>query len=674
MKKILLLKKSSVMKKILLLFVLAITIAKAFSATHYWIGGASGNWSDASKWSSTRGGSPGTSVPTNDDNVVFDNSAGNANPTVTLTADIGNGITATLPIPNQLSSISFINSNVTFAGNFSLYTNAMILDGSQVTFVYSVFLNKSLTFQNSGATTTNPLFILKASTGGKGLTLGNGTDDFTLTGNSATNYFDGNANAYFIFNIPNTNATNIKAYFNPAYTATYTSASGFGAISVVKGLITLANDVTTSRLLLSSGNNQELILGENTSLTIVGNGTCQFSALTSGGVVDASAAGSKFIDKSSSATINESLRGRLFKPNTVVNYFEMNNGFHAFTPTQPLTIKDLVLTLGTINNSETNNITIANGGSITRTAGKLLIPPVYGTSGNDKANLIIAANCTAANEILGTVGKIGTLTINTGITYTMFNPISVANIYISSFNGGIGYSSAQTPTISSPATGNPPSLATVLSYGFLSSFTLTNGTGTYSEAPTITFSAPTVNAWAAATAYTVNTVVSNGATTSYYVCTTAGTSGTTATEPSASLNATNPSKDAIIDGTAKWSYAGNSLVTATATASIFPSRVTISALNNNGTLTDPRNIVTVDLTSNTLLQNSKLKFAVANKSVTITGLEMSDVVSVISMNGQLAKTFSSNESSHTIDLLQGLYLVKVSNAAGNYSVSKIMIK
>jgi hypothetical protein len=80
-----------------------------------------------------------------------------------------------------------------------------------------------------------------------------------------------------------------------------------------------------------------------------------------------------------------------------------------------MTVKNLTLTAGTINNS-TNNITIDTGGAINRTSGLLSAPPVF--TGAINVN-IGGTTSIADNELLGTTGHVGTLTVNDGANYTL---------------------------------------------------------------------------------------------------------------------------------------------------------------------------------------------------------------------------------------------------------------
>ncbi|MFW5721049.1 MAG: SprB repeat-containing protein, partial [Bacteroidota bacterium] len=64
---------------------LALAISKtAFSDNRYWVNG-SGNWNDPQQWSETSGGTPGASVPTKNDHVIFDNNSfTSSNQTITI--------------------------------------------------------------------------------------------------------------------------------------------------------------------------------------------------------------------------------------------------------------------------------------------------------------------------------------------------------------------------------------------------------------------------------------------------------------------------------------------------------------------------------------------------------------------------------------------------------------
>ena len=74
-------------------------------------------------------------------------------------------------------------------------------------------------------------------------------------------------------------------------------------------------------------------------------------------------------------------------------------------------------------------LTLANGSTIVRTAGTLSAAPIYGTTTADRVNVSIVASCTQGNESKGTIGKVGTLSVNGG-TYTLSAALSVDSLNV----------------------------------------------------------------------------------------------------------------------------------------------------------------------------------------------------------------------------------------------------
>jgi hypothetical protein len=340
------------MKKSIIFFFFLIAFANLYGATRYWVGTTAGTWATAANWGTSSGSTSTPGVPAAGDDVIFDNSAGNANPTVTLGAAV------------TVNSITFTSSNVTFAGLFAITANSMTVTSSQVTFIHNVTLNSALTFSG-----TTPRITHAGSGSILTFKLGNG-GAFTLTGNSATNYFTGGGNTNFRYDT----TTPLTVYFkanNPT----------LGNFMVDRGLITLGNSIATSRLGLGATNSQELILGTNVTFTLAGSASSVFTNLANGGVVNAAASGSKFLMTSTGATVlgtqpsGPAISGRIFKENTIINNFEFNSTGTFYLPF-PMTIDTLKLTAGTINNS-TNNITIAPGGSVISGAGTTTAPVIY---------------------------------------------------------------------------------------------------------------------------------------------------------------------------------------------------------------------------------------------------------------------------------------------------------
>jgi len=446
------------MKRILLLFVFAAAISNVFGATYYWVGASGGLWSTGSNWSTSSGGTGGATAPTTADNVIF------------------NGVGA--------SSTPYTNMSVALSAATTI-TSMTVSSGGTITFTaaFSLTMTTSLTFANSTKLSATP------SSNGQGFTMGNG-NAFTLTGNDASNYFDGNLNAYFVFNTTSA----LTVYFNPAASTVY------GALSITKGLISLGTSVMTSRLTFSHNNSnliQGLIVNGNT-LTLSGNGSCTFNRSTNGQAIDASAAGStvKITSQNSSVLAHG---GNIFKPSTTIDNLEFGSAGFVLTLMNPITVNNLKLTAGSINNIY-NNITVNT--SITKNGantGNLLAPPIFGGT----VNIITTANSTSANELLGTTGKVGTLTVNDGFTYTMSG--SGVTSY-SLTNDGLGYATAPAVTFNTPINGTAATGTAIVQGGVVVGINITNPGIGYTSTPTVGIAnAPaSFNAWTGLTDYTLN--------------------------------------------------------------------------------------------------------------------------------------------------------------------------
>jgi len=334
------------MKKLTFFLLFLGAMAQGFAENRYWVAAASANWEDITSWSTSSGGASGAAVPTATDDVFI---------------EAGIDMTVTLGAAVSVNSITFTSRNVTFTGAFTITTNSMILESSQLTIDNTVTINSALTFSGIDPRITN-----NASGNGKSVTLGNG-GAFTLTGNSEMNYFTGNTNAYYTYNT----TSPLTVYFNPAPTTA-------GGIVVTRGLITLANNITTWRLTLSSTNSQELILGDNVTLTLLGKTTsysCGLTGAANGGVVNASASGSKFSINYKNASFMDGTK-RLFKTGTLINNLEFKSSGYTFKLFEPITVDTLTLTAGTIDNA-TNSITIAPGGSVVTGTGTTTAAVIY---------------------------------------------------------------------------------------------------------------------------------------------------------------------------------------------------------------------------------------------------------------------------------------------------------
>jgi hypothetical protein len=352
------------MKKLTFFLLFLCAMAHSFAANKYWVGGLAGTWAATTSWSDiSSAGASGATAPTTGDDVFFENGVA----TVTLGAAV-----------TGINSITFTSINVTFAGAFAITTNSMTAASSQITFVDHITINTALTFSG-----TDPRITNNASTNGKAVTLGNG-GAFTLTGNSTTNYFTGNSNAYFTYNT----TSPLTVYFDPT---TITA----GNITVTRGLITLGNSVMTIRLTLSATNSQELILGNNVTLTLTSvSADSNFTNLANGGVVNASASGSKFTIIHIKASVLDG-SSRIFKTGAVINNFEFKRTGSTFNLYESIRVRNITKTAGTIATTALKTITVEAGGSITG-AGSIGTDIIYESTrfwvGGTAGNWSVAAN------------------------------------------------------------------------------------------------------------------------------------------------------------------------------------------------------------------------------------------------------------------------------------------
>ncbi|MFZ4725101.1 MAG: T9SS type A sorting domain-containing protein [Paludibacter sp.] len=440
------------MKKLLLLIVFAIALTNVYSATTYtWTGTSGGTWGTTTNWNPN-------GTPIAGDSVVINTAS---------------AMSIALGGVQVVKGITFMGGGtITFTATATqTFTATHIkVDGSPVVFsADQVTINSSLTFNGGSSKITHT-----PVTAGKAFTLGGGVG-FILSGNTATNCLDGNANAQYNFNTTNS----LIAYFNPT--------NIFHTFQISKGTITLGTNLQTNRLILSSTNSVNLNLNGNT-FTVTGAGSSGLTNTAATTGIDASVAGSKVVIASSGSFLN--VTGRIFKDATTIDNLEMSSSGNTFISAYPLSVKNLILTAGTINNS-TNNITLTNGGSIIRSnqAGLLTSPPIFGTTSTDRVNVNYIASVTTANELLGSMGAIGTLSINDGVTATLSNS-GISKITLS---GTLTGYSNPTVSISAPNTGGITATATLTTSGTspnktITGICITNPGSGYVTTPTVTIS------------------------------------------------------------------------------------------------------------------------------------------------------------------------------------------
>ena len=110
------------MKKRFLLLIgfFTITVLNLPAANRYWIGGT-GNWTDLSHWTSTSGGIGGSSVPTSNDDVFFDQHSFSANQqSVTVASDVFCRSMDWSAINQEVAFSSTNSNNISVSGSYIL--------------------------------------------------------------------------------------------------------------------------------------------------------------------------------------------------------------------------------------------------------------------------------------------------------------------------------------------------------------------------------------------------------------------------------------------------------------------------------------------------------------------------------------------------------------------------
>jgi len=458
------------MKKIILLIVFAIGMMNANSATTYtWTGASGGTWGTTTNWNPN-------GTPIAGDSVVINTAS---------------AMSIALGGVQVVKGITFMGGGtITFTATATqTFTATHIkVDGSPVIFsADQVSIISSLTFNGGSSKITHT-----PVTAGKAFILGNG-NAFILSGNTETNCLDGNGQ----YNFFTTNS--LTAYFNPT--------NVYYQLILQRGIITLGTNLQVARFstgTTSTGsptNNLGLVLnGKTLTLSATGAGSCTLtntSTVNQG--IDASVTGSKVVISTTQATFLNNITGRIFKDATTIDNLEMNSSGNTFISGYPLTVKNLILTAGTINNS-TNNITLTNGGTIIRSnqAALLTSAPIYGSSSTDRVNVNYTTTLTTANELLGTTGAIGTLSINDGVTATLSN----SGVSMITLGGTLtGYSNPSV-SISSPSSGGITATATLKFTGnspnrIITGINITNPGSGYDTTPTVTITDATGTGWTA---------------------------------------------------------------------------------------------------------------------------------------------------------------------------------
>lgn len=211
-------------------------------ASRYWVGG-SGNWStsDTTHWATSSGGAGGASVPTKNDDVIFDTASGSANYTAT--------ITSTTVVCNNLTLANCSGGVLTLSGygkNIYCYGNLTI--GASV--VISMLMGTIYFYASSGSyeLTTNGVTIDATLSIKYSITLklmDNLTLAYGITKTQSSAVFDANGKTVTL-----TNTATGDSLISGAFSGT----SSFYNLTITgSGLIRFGSNTTVANTLTANG-------------------------------------------------------------------------------------------------------------------------------------------------------------------------------------------------------------------------------------------------------------------------------------------------------------------------------------------------------------------------------------------------------------------------------------
>lgn len=343
-------------------------------------------------------------------------------------------------------STSSTSPSLAIGANKTLTVNGTLINPNTLTTLFTYGSGSAINFGSTG------VYTLSSTTTGQipiGTWNAASTLNINLTGDPTTIADRGQTFGIVNWNCPSQNSSytlgtssfQTQGLFTITSTGTGSVITGASTLpTMTVGAFTVTGSSTVSITGSGAGGNRALtvngdytqsgtstvnITGHNTNtgtLEVKGNFNKSAGTLTnSGGGI-----GTAFIILSGASS-------QTFSTNSLSNDidFTVNNASGITLNSAVSYSGNLTLTAGALNNS-TNNITVANGKTISRAAGSLTAAPVFGASGTDRVAVTITGTCTAGNELAGTTGGIGTLTVNNNATYTLnadrtLDAISVAS-------------------------------------------------------------------------------------------------------------------------------------------------------------------------------------------------------------------------------------------------------
>ncbi|MBC7846026.1 MAG: T9SS sorting signal type C domain-containing protein [Flavobacterium sp.] len=416
----------------------------------------SGNWSDTDMWETRIAGAWAVTavVPTATNNVYVQNGH-------TVTVDVANVYCKDLQL-NIVGVLAIGVNTVNVSGKIRAYTTTLgvVIGAAANDGAFYSDQTSSTAPAATMITTINP-GVLKFVGGTRNITNA-GEWNANGTNNAAEFALDSGA-------IGTLNTVGVK--FNPVVFSSGTITTD-AFISASSGNLTIKSGAT----LISSRSGTSTVIGN--SSTVV----CGIVTIDAGGILELTGSapaincttftnnGSVIYSRAGTQTFLQSGSTAYTIPGTTLfnNYSTLIlSNTSTKTPFAPITVSSLLKFMGTTAIAPTaiNTLTMLNSSTVERsgtsttpipsTAGAVL----YGTSGTDLINVTIGSTVSNSNEFVSspTPGKVGTLTINSGVTYTVTGGRTAINVVnngiivlttASSFTFNINGSISGTGTIS----------------------------------------------------------------------------------------------------------------------------------------------------------------------------------------------------------------------------------
>lgn len=418
-------------------------------ADRYWVGG-SGNWNDTAHWSTASGGGSGASVPTNADNVFFDNSSGGGG-VFTVTLNISGATCANF----DASGITNAANKMTLTGTNSvgqLQVNGNWTNPTSTYFAWTTWTAGIVTFAASGTVTTNAVaftasFVINgagititlggALTFAAFLTLTNGSFDtdsvnnYAVTGSGTASFgitFTANSNTRSL----NLNGSTVSIAGSLAY---IDSSTGGTTLNAGTSSITCSN---ASPLFFGNGatfNNVTFSSAAAGTITITGqntfSGTLSFTSRSATGVKLITFGASQTIGTLTLGAANTAIRRILCFSDTVGTQRTLT--VTTFSATTNVDFRDIQAAGSSVSGSNWNSAATGrfgdcggNGNKITFDAAKIVYWNLAGTqnwsatgwattnNGSPAANNFPLAQDTATFTEAGSAGTV-TVDINWNI-------------------------------------------------------------------------------------------------------------------------------------------------------------------------------------------------------------------------------------------------------------------